>query len=196
MATAESIAARLRELEPLDGEVWRPVAGFEDCCHVSNMGRIKALARKVPIWNGERQIPEAIKGQHLMHNGYMRFCFQRNRVTKRKLTHALVLETFVGQAPAGCETRHLNGVRHDNRLDNLAWGSKLENMRDQYRHGTRIRGATNAASKLTPAMVDLILTSGLTGVELSKRLGIGTATVCRVRKGKAKATLLGDSLSA
>ena len=196
MATAESIAARLRELEPLDGEVWRPVAGFEDCYHVSNMGRIKALARKVPIWNGERQIPEAIRGQHMMHNGYMRFCFQRKRVAKFRCTHATVLEAFVGAAPKGCETRHLNGVRHDNRLVNLAWGSKLENMKDQYLHGTRIRGATNAASKLTPAMVDLILTSGLTGVELSRRLGIGTATVCRVRKGKAKATLLGNSLSA
>lgn len=196
MATAESIAARLRELEPLDGEVWRPVAGFDDCYHISNMGRIKSLERKAATWNGGRTIHARIMSPTLnRRNGYFAVNLQRARRIKTRLVHALVLEAFVGPAPDGYETRHLNGVRNDNRLSNLAWGSKLENMRDQYAHGTRKRGA-RAGAKLTPKMVDMILNSGLTGVELSKRLGLGTATICRVRKGKVVATLLGDPPSA
>lgn len=197
MATAESIAARLRELEPLDGEVWRPVAGFEDCYHISNMGRVKSLERKATIWNGLRTIhPRIMSPSVNKRTGYHSLNLQLSRHVKTRLVHALVLEAFVGPAPAGYETRHINGIRSDNRLENLQWGTRLENMDDQYTHGTRIQGASNHASKLTPEMVALILTSGLTGVELSKRLGIGTSTVCRVRQGKAFATLLGNPPSA
>lgn len=197
MATAESIAARLRELEPLEGEVWKPVVGFEGCYHVSNMGRVKSLERKVPKWDGTRTIHSRIMSPSVnRRTGYCSLNLQNARRIKPRLVHALVLESFIGLAPDGCETRHINGVRTDNRLDNLMWGTRLENMQDQYRHGTRIMGATNAASRLTPAMVDLILTSKLTGIELSKRLGIGTSTVSRVRRGKAFATLLGDQPSA
>src|SRR5215471_1608313 len=41
--------------------------------------------------------------------------------------HRLILEAFVGPCPKGMEARHLNGDRQDNRLVNLAWGTRLEN---------------------------------------------------------------------
>jgi hypothetical protein len=34
------------------------------------------------------------------------------------------------------EARHLNGIARDPRLDNLAWGTHAENIRDKFRHGT------------------------------------------------------------
>src|SRR5262249_12949164 len=36
------------------------------------------------------------------------------------------------------EVRHLNGIRTDNRPENLAWGTKSENMQDAVRHGTHL----------------------------------------------------------
>lgn len=50
--------------------------------------------------------------------------------------HRLVLEAFVGPCPEGMECRHLNGVRNDNRLANLAWGTKEENYADCRAHGS------------------------------------------------------------
>jgi len=50
--------------------------------------------------------------------------------------HHLVLETFVGPCPEGMETRHLNGDPSDNRLENLAWGSREDQISDQKKHGT------------------------------------------------------------
>lgn len=50
--------------------------------------------------------------------------------------HKLILETFVGLAPEGMECRHLNGDAGDNRLVNLAWGTRKENHDDSIRHGT------------------------------------------------------------
>lgn len=53
--------------------------------------------------------------------------------------HLLVLEAFVGPRPSvpGCkiEARHLNDIGHDNRLENLAWGTQAENLEDSRRNG-------------------------------------------------------------
>lgn len=46
-----------------------------------------------------------------------------------------VLEVFVGPAPAGAEADHQNRVRHDNRLDNLRWLTRAENLRGCRRGG-------------------------------------------------------------
>lgn len=50
--------------------------------------------------------------------------------------HRLVLEAFVGPCPEGMECRHLDGNPGNNRLDNLAWGTRKENYEDSVEHGT------------------------------------------------------------
>lgn len=48
--------------------------------------------------------------------------------------HRLILEAFVGPCPEGMECRHLNGDKADNRLANLSWGTRQENMDDKRKH--------------------------------------------------------------
>jgi hypothetical protein len=50
--------------------------------------------------------------------------------------HRMVLETFDGPCPPDMECRHLDGDRTNNRLTNLMWGTKRENLDDRIRHGT------------------------------------------------------------
>jgi hypothetical protein len=54
--------------------------------------------------------------------------------------HRLVLLAFAGEPPPGTVCCHLNGVRHDNRLENLIWGTHRENCLHKIAHGT-LRGA-------------------------------------------------------
>lgn len=68
---------------------------------------------------------------------------------KRVVVSRLVAEAFHGARPDGQVVRHLNGVRDDNRPENLAYGTGSENRSDMRLHGTTIWGDRSNFSKLT-----------------------------------------------
>lgn len=77
--------------------------------------------------------------------------------------HRLVLEAFVGPCPPGQEASHLNNRPGDNRVDNLAWRTHVENEGDKRRFGTLVVGAKNGRAKLTPGEVQRIRKLSTTG---------------------------------
>ena len=59
----------------------------------------------------------------------------KKRKTFTRKIHRLVLETFVGSAPAGMECCHKNDIKIDNRLENLRWDTRSNNAKDAYHNG-------------------------------------------------------------
>lgn len=74
-------------------------------------------------------------------DGYYIVCLQTNNNKQvNKKVHRLVLETLVGSCPEGMITRHLDGVKSNNELTNLKWGTRSENEIDKIKHGVSNRG--------------------------------------------------------
>lgn len=121
-------------------EVWKDVVGFEGAYQVSNMGRVKSLARVQCRGSGMRPYPlkERVLKPYDDHNNGYRLVILTNR--SRRLVHRLVLEAFVGPCPEGMQCRHLDGNPGNNRLNNLAWGTPVENSEDRRTHGTAFNG--------------------------------------------------------
>jgi len=71
----------------------------------------------------------------LKPNGYLSILLVKNKKHFRKYIHRLVLETFVGNCPNGFECCHANGIKTDNRLENLRWDTRSENHKDSIKHG-------------------------------------------------------------
>lgn len=70
------------------------------------------------------------------------------RHTSRQV-HRLVLEAFVGPCPEGMECRHLDGNPANNHVDNLRWGTHVDNMADRKAHGTNTTGEKHHKAQLT-----------------------------------------------
>jgi hypothetical protein len=108
-------------------EEWRPIAGYEGIYDVSNTGSVRSWTK-------------AKRGGLLApahdSDGYLVLGLSRSGRAKRHKVHRLVLEAFVGPKPAGLICRHLNGIKTDNRLTNLAYGTYSENLLDAVAHGT------------------------------------------------------------
>lgn len=67
--------------------------------------------------------------------------------------HHLVAITFLGPVPDRQEVRHLNGDPLDNRIANLAYGTRSQNVADMHRHGRALIGARHPFAKLNAARV-------------------------------------------
>lgn len=118
----------------LPGERWRAIPGQEGHYEVSDLGRVRSIDRTITASTGVRYrkrgrmlSPAPSTGGHLMLHLRGRQGF---------LIHRLVLLAFVGPPPPGTECCHGPGGPADNRLVNLRWDTRVENMADRVRHGT------------------------------------------------------------
>lgn len=133
-------------------EAWAPLPGHDDAYEVSNYGRVRALDRILP--DGRRWKGRLIR-QHPRRTGHLTVNLTHPRGTR--FVHVLVLEAFVGPCPEGMEALHWNDVAHDNRLENLRWGTRAENIADMIRNGghwkTRITHCPRGHDLVVPNLV-------------------------------------------
>lgn len=106
--------------------------------------------------------------------------------TKHVCVHQMICWAFHGPCPKGKECRHKDGDPTNNRASNLAWGTRLENIRDQIDHGVFPRGEKIARAKLTAAKVRIIrrlyAAGGHTFRSLATRFGVNHSCIKLVVK--------------
>lgn len=120
---------------PWGQEQWLGLVEFPGY-EVSTLGRVGSHFRTTQ--GGNRLVVESdLKFlKPIMRFGYR--CFglrRRDGKIKIKRASILVLNAFRGSQPRGQVARHLDDVRDNDCLSNLAWGTQSENMADAVRNG-------------------------------------------------------------
>lgn len=111
--------------------------------------------------------------------------FQTTLLGKGVLTHRLVALTYLDR-PSEDKTcvLHKDGVKTNNHVNNLYWGTRADNYQDTVKHGTSPHGSRNGLSKLTQAEVDSIREGYATGLVIMSALGdlygVSATTVCDI----------------
>ncbi len=121
-------------------EIWKAIPGYEGKYEASTLGRIRSVDRIVYSrnWHTGISFKRIIKGK-ILHPG--RYCKSGHlsvvlgHNAKGSPVHQLIMRTFVGDCPKGYEVLHKNGNPEDNRLINLHYGTRTENILDVYRQG-------------------------------------------------------------
>lgn len=174
----------------LETEEWRDIAGYEGCYQVSNLGRVKSLARQIIINDCVTNKKERILKRRIHHSGYVHTGLSKNGIERRCVVHRLVLESFLGKCPDNMECNHKNGIRSDNRLSNLEWVTKSQNSIHSYRVLNRPKNNV----KLTPDQVIEIRSAYRSGKALQKELaevyGVNDSTISMIVNRKLWADIL------
>jgi len=160
-------------------EIWKPVVGHEGFYEVSNLGRVRVS------YDSLNRSPKFRSGKILkLHfvNNYLRVWFCAP-VKKFGFVHSVVLKAFVGPRPDGLVARHLDGNSRNNCVENLTWGTQLQNTHDKQTHGTQTRGVTHGLSKVSESDVleiRRLRSEGLTLRTISEKFPLGCQAICNI----------------
>ena len=100
-------------------ELWSDVKGYEGIYKVSNYGNVLSCKK-------DRLLKPSFN-----NSGYLYVILYKNGVGKHYLIHRLVAEAFILNPEEKSDIDHINTIRDDNRVENLRWVTKSENMNNE-----------------------------------------------------------------
>lgn len=117
-------------------EVWKAVVGFDGAYEVSNKGRVRSLDRYRTTKSGKQSF---VKGSGILSQrnkrGYREVELSYNGNGKNHMVHRLVCKAFYDNPENKPQVNHINGIKHDNNVENLEWVTAKENMDHAIRTG-------------------------------------------------------------
>jgi hypothetical protein len=132
-------------------EKWIVIPNYKGLYEVSNYGNIKSLPKK---WyagknnNSIRKHNGKILKPRSDSNGYYRVALYKNNNVAYFSIHRLVLLAFYGSSDLQCN--HKNGIKTDNRLNNLEYCTGSYNCKHSYEIGlANNQGENHPYSKFT-----------------------------------------------
>jgi hypothetical protein len=129
----------VQNIDPVDGEIWRPIKDYDGFYLISNLGRVYSLARRISK-NGKTICtkPSKMLKQSNGTKGYklVNLCHagkeKRNKTFK---VHRLVAEHFLPNQNNYEAVNHLNLNKKDNTVFNLEWCSNKQNIEHAIKNG-------------------------------------------------------------
>lgn len=155
--------------------MYKAIKGYEGFYEVNELGKVRSVDRIIEYKNGSIR---KYKGKELKlriyKSGYAITTLNKNGVAKTYSVHRLVAMTFLPNTDNLPEIHHLNHDRRDNRVENLAWVTRAEQIDDH------LRAALGTKLRVVGQGIDKIYNSSK---EVERDLGIDSSNAFKVAKG-------------
>lgn len=180
----------------MENEIWKPVATPIDLTgkfEISSEGRLKRLGYFTKIkkeWKPDLILKLSKAGK------YIKICIKHQGRTHNISIHRLVCYAFLPNPENKPQVNHKNGIKHDNRLENLEWCTQCENIQHAQLIGAlpyakpkppkKKRGRKKGVPGIFKKVVHIETGEELTTKILSERLQISRKQISRWLSGERK----------
>lgn len=124
-------------------EIWKDVPNYEGIYQVSNLGRIKSLYFTSNIYKKKFYKEKILKPKKGKDNS-LRIELWKDKKHKTVVLHRLIATTFMENLiDTNMTVNHKNGNRLDNRVENLEWLSRADNIRYGFQNGQYPQARSN-----------------------------------------------------
>lgn len=111
-------------------EIWKDIPGYEGSYQVSNLGRVKSMARC--YYTGRKHTSKIVLKDKMIYrhrdkDGYLFVSLRKDKRLKYFKVHRLVAICFIQNNNNKPQVNHIDGVRDNNCVFNLEWVTALEN---------------------------------------------------------------------
>lgn len=129
------------------------------------------------------------------YNGYLRTTLQKNEKSFNVRINRLVAEAFIPNPDNKPQVNHKNGIRTDNRVENLEWATATDNIKHSYRILGRKNplfgkfGKENPKSKIVLQIKGKKIIAEYVGVrEASRKTGVPYGLIARCCRNERKSS--------
>jgi hypothetical protein len=173
-----------KSIEDIPGEEWKPIVGYPRYYTVSNFGRIKSV-----FYGYEKMIAQGLVHGYLYAN-----IMPIEGKQKAVRVHRLVAKSFLQDDSLRKEVNHINGIKIDNRAENLEWCTRSENTLHSYHilgqespaKGKFGKDSGSSKPVLQTDLRDNVINEFDSVVDVQHKLGYHNTCISRALHGRRK----------
>lgn len=169
----------------MDMEKWVAIVDYPSY-EVSDSGSVRTVARTIRHPRGfDANLKSRVITKRLSAKGYILVNIENEDGQKSRQVHRLVAQAFIDNPNNKPQVNHKNGIKTDNRVENLEWCTNRENIIHAYANGLIdvAKGEGSGRSKLKTKDVVSIRERRLAGIttkDLSETYGVCKSTIKRI----------------
>lgn len=162
-------------------EIWKDIEEFDGDYQISNLGRLKSVARIVNGPRGEVHLSDRLLSQVVNKRGYIEYQITHNGNHYSRKAHRLVAIAFIDNPNNLPQINHIDGNKQNNTVENLEWCDNRHNVLHAYQNDLIKTRRVCQCDK-----DGNVIKEWGSGGEAARVLGIARSNIHAVCIGKAK----------